>query len=106
MSVIMTLRASADPQRFEQYAAEHQDDLQGILSAAKDAGVIAHRFYGSDDGEIMVVDEWPDAETFQRFFQSQQDRIGPLMQEAGVTSEPQISFWRKLDTGDEVGWEA
>ena len=106
MSVIMTLRASADPQRFEQYAQEHRDDLMAIVDASKEAGVIAHRFYGSDDGEIMVIDEWPDAESFQRFFQSQQDRIGPLMQEAGVTSEPQITFWRKLETGDDVGWNA
>jgi hypothetical protein len=28
------------------------------------------------------------------------------MQDGGVTSEPQIRFWRKLDTGDEVGWGA
>ncbi|HEX8120304.1 MAG TPA: hypothetical protein VF549_03470 [Solirubrobacteraceae bacterium] len=106
MSVIMTLRASADAQRFEQYTQEHQDELQAIGAAARDAGVIAHRFYGSDSGEIMIVDEWPDAESFQGFFQSQQDRIGPMMQEAGVTSEPQVTFWRKLDTGDEVGWDA
>ena len=106
MSVIMTLRASADPKRFEQYAAEHQDDLQGILSAAKDAGVIAHRFYGSDDGEIMVVDEWPDAESFQAFFQAAAGEIQPMMAEGGVTSEPEVKFWRKLETGDDVGWDA
>ena len=108
MSVIMTLRAKADPGGFEEYVRAHPDDLNAILDAAKAEGLIAHRFYGSADGggEIMVVDEWPDAESFQRFFQGQQDRIGPLMQGAGVTSEPAVTIWRKLDTGDEVGWEA
>jgi hypothetical protein len=29
--------------------------------------------------------------------------IEPLMH-AVATSEPEIVFWRKLETGDEVGW--
>lgn len=62
--------------------------------------MISHRFYGSDD-EILVVDEWPDQESFQRFFGAHPE-IGELMGQVGVTSEPTISFWRKLDTHDEV----
>ena len=54
----------------------------------------------------MVVDEWPDAQSFQSFFEQEQSRIQPLMQEAGVSSEPEVTFWRKLETGDEVGWSA
>jgi hypothetical protein len=33
-----------------------------------------------------------------------QAEIGSLMQEAGVTEEPKPSFWRKLETGDDIGW--
>ena len=29
-----------------------------------------------------------------------------LMQQAGITAEPQIRFWRKLETHDDVGWES
>ena len=32
-------------------------------------------------------------------------QIEPLMQQV-ATSEPVISFWRKLETGDDVGWES
>jgi hypothetical protein len=32
-----------------------------------------------------------------------QSEIGPLMEEAGVTGEPAIRFWRKLETGDDLG---
>ena len=106
MSVIMTFRVKGDPKRLEQLAAENPDKLPAIAERAKDHGLIAHRFYGSDDGSIMVVDEWPDAESFQRFFESARSEIEPAMQEVGVTSEPEIRFWRKLETGDDVGWES
>jgi hypothetical protein len=105
MSVIMTLKVKADPQKFEEVASGDPDRLGGIVDAAKGHGLIAHRFYGSDNGEVMVIDEWPDAESFQSFFSEQEPTIGPLMQDAGVEGEPQITFWRKLDTGDDVGWE-
>ncbi len=103
MSVIMTLRVSGDPDKLEQLAAENADMIRGISERAQAAGVIAHRFYGSD-GQIMVVDEWPDAESFQRFFATEQDAIGPMMEQVGA-GEPEITFWRKLETGDDVGWE-
>jgi heme-degrading monooxygenase HmoA len=105
MSVIMTLWAQGDPDQFESAAQQNSDRLQEIVEAAKSNGLIAHRFYGTE-GQIMVVDEWPDEQSFRSFFDSHQDKIQPLMQEGGVTSEPQIRFWRKLETGDDVGWGA
>ncbi|HEY2371453.1 MAG TPA: hypothetical protein VGH82_02805 [Gaiellaceae bacterium] len=103
MSVIMTLRAQGDPDKLEQLANEKQDVLQAIAERAKAAGVIAHRFYGAE-GQIMVIDEWPDPESFTRFYESEQAAIGPLMAQV-ATSEPEITFWHKLDTHDDVGWE-
>ena len=104
MSVIMTLRTKGDPQELERRAGENPDRMRGISNRAKQHGLIAHRFYGSD-GQIMVVDEWPDAESFQRFFEAMRDEIQPLMREVGVTSDPEVTFWQKLDTQDEIGWE-
>ena len=105
MSVIMTLSLDGDPAGLERYASENQDRLEAIVERAKGHGLIAHRFYGSDDGRIMVVDEWPDAESFQRFFEEAQAEIGPIMEAAGVTGQPQPSFWRKLETHDDYGWD-
>src|SRR5689334_20682640 len=104
MSVIMTLRLSGDPKKMEEIATADPERISSISADAKSRGLIAHRFYGSDDGQIMVVDEWPDAESFQQFFAANADKIQPLMAEAGVTSEPEVTFWRQLDTHDEVGW--
>jgi heme-degrading monooxygenase HmoA len=106
MSVIMTLRARGDAQELERRAAQNPDAMRSLADRAKEHGVIAHRFYGSDDGQIMVVDEWPDPESFRRFFESVQSEVDPLMRDIGVTEEPEITFWRKLDSHDEIGWEA
>ena len=46
----------------------------------------------------MVVDEWPDKESFQSFFESIQEDIAPIMQAVGAQGEPGVNFWRKLDT--------
>jgi phosphoribosylaminoimidazole-succinocarboxamide synthase len=102
MSVIMTFRIAGDPQKLEQLARENPDTLRRISDQAKEHGLIAHRFYGSD-GEILVVDEWPDPDSFQRFFDEQRDEIESRMREV-ATGEPTITFWRKLETNDEVGW--
>jgi quinol monooxygenase YgiN len=103
MSVIMTMRVTGDPAKLEALAAERHDELIGITERAKEAGVIAHRFYGSE-GKVMVVDEWPDAESFQRFFERERSHIEPLLK-AVATSEPEIVFWTKVETGDDVGWD-
>jgi hypothetical protein len=51
--------------------------MQGILEAAKRHGLIAHRFYGSDDGgSLMVLDEWPDRQSFESFSKSRSPRSG------------------------------
>ena len=106
MSVIMTFRVEGDPDKLEQLAAENGDVLREIAEDAKKAGVLAHRFYGTDDGQMMVIDEWPDEQSFHSFFEENGGRIGPMMEAAGVTSEPQPKFWRKLETHDEYGWGA
>jgi hypothetical protein len=104
MSVIMTLRARGNPDELERRAAENPDGIRAIAEKAKEHGLIAHRFYGAD-GQIMVVDEWPDPESFQRFFAEMRSEIEPMMAAVGVTGEPEVTFWRKLETHDDVGWE-
>lgn len=106
MSVMMTLWIKGDPNKLEEIARSDPDRIRTIAERGKEHGLIAHRFYGSDDGQILVVDEWPDEQSFRTFFGQQQEHIQPLMQEAGVTAEPSIVIWRKLETGDEVGWGA
>lgn len=106
MSVLMTLWAQGDASKLEEWAASHQEQMQQIVERASSHGLIAHRFYGSDDGQVMVVDEWPDQQSFETFFSETRELIQPMMDAAGVTSEPRTAFWRTLETHDKFGWGA
>jgi hypothetical protein len=105
MSVIVTLRLEGDPAKLEEFAAANPDKMAGIIDSAKRHGVIAHRFLGSEDGKLLVTDEWPDAESFQAFFEETSGEIQAMLGETGVTAGGQPEFWRVLESHDKVGWE-
>jgi quinol monooxygenase YgiN len=105
MSVIVTIAVNADPDKFEAVAQANADRIKKVMGRAVDNGLIGHRFYGADGGRIVAIDEWPDAESFQAFFGSVGEDVGFLMGEVGASSEPEVTFWRKLDTGDDHGWD-
>jgi hypothetical protein len=102
MSVLVTLRVNGDPRALEKLAVDDPTIFGDILEKAKPRGLISHHFYG-DDTEILVVDEWRDEESFQAFFQDTGEQIQELMGHAGVSTEPEIKFWHRLETGDDVG---
>ncbi len=106
MSVFMTMVLEGDAAAVERYAAENPDQMKGISEHAVEHGMIAHRFYGSGDGQIMVVDEWPDAESFLSFFGHVEAEIGAMMAAVGITGRPEPKFWRQLETNDAYGWGA
>jgi len=106
MSVIVTLRLKADASKLEAWAHANPEAMAGILEQAKQHGAIAHRFYGNDGDDLMVLDEWPDAESFHAFFGSTQDAIGPMMAAGDAQGEPEVNFWHELDTHDQYGWGA
>lgn len=107
MSVRMTLTVTADPKQLEQFASGNTEKMQAVLEAAKRHGLIAHRFFGSDDGgSLMVLDEWPDRQSFEAFFHEQESEIGPMFASAGITAQPEPMFWRELETHDAYGWGA
>jgi len=107
MSVIMTLLVNGDAKALERFTSENKEKTRAILEQAKGHGLIAHRFYGADDGGgMMVVDEWPDKQSFEEFFREQESVIMPMMAAAHVTGRPEPTFWEELATGDAVGWGA
>jgi heme-degrading monooxygenase HmoA len=116
----MMLRVSGDAKELEAFAAANSAAFQATAERAKQHGVTRHRFYGNDS-EVIVVDEWPDEESFDAFFQASPEIAG-YVEAAGVTSEPVITFWgsgsvlrsrsvqlthypfwRPLDTNDDIG---
>jgi hypothetical protein len=98
MSVMVVLRVKADVGAFERYAQENSETLDRIAQEGRDAGAIHHLFSATDD-EIVVIDEWPDEGSFQSFFEGQTE-IPNVMAAAGAQGEPEVSFYRVIDTSD------
>ena len=96
----MTLRVAADGTRLEKLAADEPGLFKEIVERGQSHGVISHVFLATED-EILVIDEWPDEKSFQTFFAASPD-IQEMMQRVGVTTEPEVKFWRVLDTHDRV----
>ena len=101
MSVLMTLRVKADGTKLEAMKSADPKRFANVADKGKTMGATYHRFYASDD-EILVIDEWPDEGSFHSFFESTPE-IPQIMADAGVTTQPTITFYRRLDLGDEIG---
>jgi heme-degrading monooxygenase HmoA len=99
MSVLMTMHVIGDPKAVEE---ADQEVLDVLIERAKEHGLISHHFFGRGN-EVLVVDEWPDEESFQAFA-DESPEIAEMMAMAGATSPPTVEFWRPLDVGDAVGW--
>ena len=107
MPVIMVQEVAADPNGLEQFAADNQETVRAILEAAKKHGLSAHRFYGSEDGKkVLIVDEWPDRESFESFAEEQAPQIEAMFKTASSTEVSEPTYWRELTTYDAVGWGA
>jgi len=100
MTVLVTLKIPASAKKLEEIARAKPDLLSGIIEQAKSHGLIHHRFWASET-ELLVVDEWPDEKSFQAFFETATEIPG-LMEEAGATGPPEISFWQQTAVGDTV----
>ncbi|NUR29522.1 MAG: hypothetical protein HOV83_27360 [Catenulispora sp.] len=107
MSVFMSMQAKGDARAWEQFAGDNPEKMQQVLESAKSHGLIAHRFYGSDDGaNVLILDEWPDRQSFESFFQENESDIRSMMGAAQVSGQPTPMYWSELATGDAFGWGA
>jgi hypothetical protein len=101
MSVIVILRIPGNPADLENYAAGPGGEvMRQVAENGRAAGAIRHCF-AAGENEIMVVDEWPDEDTFHGFFSSQ-TQIADIMREGGAQGPPQITVHRVLDTPDRI----
>jgi quinol monooxygenase YgiN len=99
MSVVLITRFKVgDMERAKQALASNEGMLQEITQAAKTAGSHHHRFL-EQDGELVSLDEWESAESFQQFFQSNQ-MIPKIMEDVGVQGEPKTEVLQPVESPD------
>ena len=106
MSVIMVLTLNGDGSKVEEFAAANPDKMEGIRNKAVERGLIAHRFFTDDSGRVLVVDEWPDKESFQQFYDETQEEIGAMMGGVGLSPGGEPQFLRVLESQDKYGWQS
>jgi hypothetical protein len=99
MSVLITVTVPGDTEAFRAFATENPDALTAISDRGRELGAIHHRF-AIGDGNVIVFDEWENAEAFQSFFEGNEE-IAALMQSAGASGPPQVSVYEALATADQ-----
>lgn len=100
MSVLVILRIKGDPADLERYAGGPGGEvMRRISKAGRVAGAVSHRFAGGDN-EVLVVDEWPDEQSFRDFFNGQRE-IADVMRDGGAKGPPEIGVYRVLSTPDQ-----
>jgi hypothetical protein len=95
------MRVTGNGEKLVDFAQKDPQMLTSIVAKAKEHGAMSHRFYGSAT-EILVVDEWPDEKSFHSFFEASPEIRDVLMKAADASGQPEITFWTKLDTGDDL----
>jgi hypothetical protein len=99
MSVLVTISFPISADAMEKVVLDNAETMAAIGEDGRRHGAMHHQFVEAIDGSALVIDEWPDAESFHRFFDAQQD-IREVMARAGVTGPPTVTVNRVLDTPD------
>lgn len=103
MSYMITVKFPAISAATAETVARDQEveRLKGIIEDGQRHGCIHHMFTEDTDGAVMVVDEWPDEATFQRFFEGQKE-IPKVTEAMGGSPDaaPEVTTRRILDTPD------
>ena len=99
MSVIITVKVSADTSAFRKSLEERADEYSRIAERGREKGALHHRF-SLGDGFIIIHDEWESAEAFQNFFSDPelQSFVGSV---GGDTkAAPEIIIGESVDSPD------
>src|SRR4051794_6256353 len=99
MSVFVIGVLKADPAEFERVHKARPDDFRSVANDAKAAGVMRHRF-AFGDGTVTIIDEWPSAEAFEKFFDH--PVVGSLMEDVGVAGPPEITILEAFESVDQI----
>src|SRR3954451_18048221 len=100
MSVIMVLTMNGDGSKLEELGAANPEKMEQIRNKAVERGLIAHRFFTDDNGHVLVVDEWPDKESFLGFFEENGEEIRAAMAPSRVEPRGAPQCPRVLESHD------
>lgn len=98
MSVTVVARFTvSDVGEALEYAGANPEIPNDITAHGKSLGQIGHRFV-TDGKDLVVIDEWPDAEAFTTFFAGA-PRMAEFLDGAGIVGDPEVTI---LDAVEDV----
>ena len=96
MSVVVIVRCPTDdPGKAIEWVRSHPDIPEEITTFGKSLGQIGHRILLAEK-ELVVIDEWPNEESFRTFF-SEAPRMDEFLSGAGLTSDLVISVYEAIE---------
>ena len=96
MSVVVIARfPTNDPVKALEWAQAHPDIPDEITTYGKTLGQIGHRILLGEK-ELVVIDEWPNEESFHTFF-SEAPRMHEFLSGAGLSSDPVVSILQAVE---------
>lgn len=96
MSVIVIARFTvSDIGKAAEWAKANAQVPEDITAYGKSLGQIGHRIV-TDGKDLVVIDEWPDADAFNTFFAGA-TRMGEFLSGAGIVGEPEVTILEALD---------
>jgi hypothetical protein len=96
MSVVVIARFPTDDSaKALEWARAHSDIPEEITAHGKTLGQIGHRILLGEK-ELVVIDEWPNEESFHTFF-SEAPRMQEFLSGAGLSSDPVISIHHAVE---------
>ena len=96
MSVTIIARSSvADVTKAVEWVRANAPLAEEITAYGKSLGQLGHRIVTGDD-ELVVIDEWGNAEQFQKFFE-RNTKIEEFVVGTGATGAPAISVFDSVE---------
>jgi hypothetical protein len=101
VSVVVTIEfPGVQVDKWVEAAQQQVERFKRIAEDGRSQGAIHHLFAATEDGTIVVVDEWDSHENLQRFFANQEEIKGFMSEFFPDAGQPIIRSYRVLDTAD------
>jgi len=101
VSVIVTIEfPGVEVDKWAEAAQPQADRFKRIAEDGRSQGAIHHLFAATDEGTIVVVDEWDNDENMQRFFANQEEIKSFMSEFFPDAGQPIVRSYRVLDTAD------
>jgi quinol monooxygenase YgiN len=95
MTAIVIARYRSNAADYERVASFRHADFDALTEIARAEGCLHHRVAVSDDdNEVILIDEWPDAEAYNRF--ALNPAVVDILRRFALLDPPETDYYRSI----------